>query len=74
MQHKDQITESSLSKNTHLNSLQRSLRSEYDAYVKGHISEEEYLKRIKPIDRNIDRLEMSILSCKLSLEETAGKG
>ena len=74
MQHKDHITETSLNRSGYLSSLQRSLRSEYDAYVKGHISEEEYIKRIKPIDRNIDRLEMSILSCKLSLEDTAGAG
>ncbi len=51
--------------------LQRAeLTKEYDFYIKGLISEDEYLERIKPIDQKIDNLEMSTLRGILALKES----
>lgn len=44
-----------------LEHLQKRLKSYYQLYQKGEISEEEYLKNVKSIDREIYYLEMYIL-------------
>ena len=41
--------------------LYRKLENEYYIYRQGHISEKEYLDRIRPIDQAIDKLEMATL-------------
>ena len=41
--------------------LHRQLTAEYYSYRSGAITEKEYLKRAKPIDMEIGRLEMSTL-------------
>jgi len=47
--------------NDPLKLMQRMLAVNYRAYRSGEISQEEYIKRIKPIDQAIDKLEMTIL-------------
>jgi hypothetical protein len=49
-----------MKKDTSLRELQRKLEAQYAHYTAGLISEEEYLRRIKPIDEAIDSLEMAI--------------
>ena len=44
-----------------LKELQRQMQKHYSLYRLGKVSEAEYLYCIKPIDRQIDLLEMSIL-------------
>ena len=44
-----------------LKALQRQMQKHYSLYRLGKVSEAEYLCRIKPLDRQIDLLEMSIL-------------
>ena len=44
-----------------LSVLRNRLTQEYYTYVEGLISQQEYLKRIKPIDQAIDNIEMSTL-------------
>ena len=44
-----------------LKALQCQMQEQYKLYRHGTISESEYLNRIRPIDRQIDSLEMSIL-------------
>jgi len=44
-----------------LKALQCQMQEQYKLYRHGTISESEYLERIRPIDRQIDSLEMSIL-------------
>jgi len=51
-----------------LGGLQKNLMSEYVAYRKGDISKKEYLIRAKPIDREIERMEMSTLQGKSALK------
>ena len=40
--------------------LQKRLQDYYHLYQKGHMSEKEYLMNIKPIDREINHLEMDL--------------
>ena len=39
----------------------RLLKREYDRYSKGEITQEEYIRRARPIDETIDNLEMATL-------------
>lgn len=41
--------------------LQKKLKAEYYAYRQGFISEKEYCNRAKPIDKEIEKLEMATL-------------
>ncbi len=41
--------------------MQKMLEENYKQYISGEITEKEYLCRIKPIDEEIDKLEMSTL-------------
>ena len=41
--------------------LQKMLEEEYRQYKLGEITQKEYLVRVKPIDREIGRIEMSTL-------------
>jgi len=41
--------------------MQKMLEENYKQYISGEITEKEYLRRIKPIDEEIDKLEMSTL-------------
>ena len=41
--------------------MQKMLEEYYKQYTSGEITENEYLIRIKPIDKEIDRLEMATL-------------
>jgi len=41
--------------------LQKKLEAEYHSYRQGFISEKEYCSRAKPIDKEIDKLEMATL-------------
>ena len=54
-----------------LSTMRNRLTLEYSAYVKGLISQQEYLKRIKPIDQAIDNIEMSTLPGNLALPTTS---
>ena len=49
------------------------LMQEYDTYMEGLISQQEYLKRIKPIDQAIDNIEMSTLQGNLALPTTSSE-
>ena len=53
--------ESKMPLSTPLQIMQKMLRENYHLYVSGDISEYEYLVRIKPIDKEIGRLETSTL-------------
>ena len=44
-----------------LSQLQHMLEKNYRQYKLGEMTQKEYLVRIKPIDKAIDKLEMSIL-------------
>ncbi|MCF6207487.1 MAG: hypothetical protein L3J47_11460 [Sulfurovum sp.] len=52
-----------------LRCLQRRMAEHYSAYRRGKISQQEYLWRIKPIDRQIDSIELSCLT-KLKCESS----
>ena len=52
-----------------LKRLQKRLEEQYRFYCLGIISEEEYLKRAKPIDQAIGEVEMATLSDTLVLKE-----
>ena len=52
-----------------LKRLQKRLEEQYRFYCLGIISEEEYLKRAKPLDTAIGKLEMATLSDTLVLKE-----
>ena len=41
--------------------MQKMLEEYYNQYTSGEITEKEYLFRIKPVDKEIDRLEMATL-------------
>ena len=41
--------------------MQKMLEENYKQYISGEITQKEYIRRIKPIDQAIDKLEMSIL-------------
>ena len=41
--------------------MQKMLEENYEQYISGEITQEEYIRRIKPIDQAIDKFEMSIL-------------
>jgi hypothetical protein len=41
--------------------LQKKMFDHYDAYRKGKITQREYLSLIRPIDRQIERIELDIL-------------
>ena len=47
--------------------MQKMLEENYKQYTSGEITEKEYLCRIKPIDEEIDKLEMSTLQDTLAL-------
>ena len=51
--------------------LQKQLKSEYDFYKSGTISEKQYLALIKPIDQAIDNIEMSTLRDNPVLKESS---
>lgn len=44
-----------------LSKLRKRLINEYRLYTLGYINKKEYCIRVKPIDRDIDRLEMATL-------------
>jgi len=48
-----------------LKALRRKMLVYYHGYKKGEISEQEYLVEIKPIDAQIDRIELSLLKALL---------
>ena len=48
--------------------MQKMLEENYEQYISGEITEKEYLVRIKPIDEEIGRLEMSTLQDTLALK------
>ena len=41
--------------------LRRQMRSHYDIFKEGRMNKKEYLATIKPIDKNISKIEMSVL-------------
>jgi len=51
--------------------MQKMLEENYKLYLSGDISEYEYLVRIKPIDREIEKLEMSTLQGMTALQEAS---
>ena len=48
--------------------MQKMLEENYEQYISGEITEKEYLVRIKPIDEEIGRREMSTLQDTLALK------
>ena len=48
--------------------MQKMLEENYKQYISGEITEKEYLHRIKPIDEEINKLEMSTLPDTLALK------
>jgi len=52
-----------------LSQIKQKLAYEYMLYTQGVIDQDEYCCRVKPIDREIDRLEMSILQGTLDWKE-----
>ena len=48
--------------------MQKMIEENYKLYVSGEITEKEYLCRIKPIDEEIDNIEMSTLQDTLALK------
>jgi len=48
--------------------MQKMIEENYTLYVSGEITEKEYLCRIKPIDEEIDNIEMSTLQDTLALK------
>lgn len=53
-----------------LGALHKKLMCEYIVYKKGDITQKEYLLRAKPIDREIEKMEMSTLRGKSALTES----
>ena len=49
---------------------QKELEVQYRQYCSGKISEQEYLNRIKPLDRAVGELEMATLRDNLVLKES----
>ena len=49
------------------------LMQEYITYKEGRISQQEYLKRVKPIDQAIDNIEMSTLQDTPALKEPSSQ-
>jgi hypothetical protein len=47
--------------------MQKMLEENYKLYTSNKITEEEYLIRIKPIDKSISKMEMKIMEHKLVL-------
>ena len=41
--------------------LRRQMRLQYEIFKSGHINKKEYLATIKPLDKNISEIEMSVL-------------
>ena len=64
----DENIEDDVSLNTPLQIMQKMLEENYTLYRSGTISEYEYLVRIKPIDKEIGKLEMSTLLDNLVLK------
>ena len=56
-----------------LSVLRNRLMQEYITYKEGLISQQEYLKRIKPIDQAIDNIEMSTLQDTPALKEPSSQ-
>ena len=50
-----------MKRETSLQELQGKLEAHYARYAAGEISQEEYLRRIKPLDEAIDNMEMATL-------------
>lgn len=50
--------------------MQKMLEENYNQYISGEITETEYLVRVKPIDKEIGKLEMSTLQDTLALKES----
>ena len=53
---------------TPLKLMQKMLSVNYDLYKAGVITQSEYIERIKPIDKAIDKLEMATLRDTLALK------
>ena len=53
--------------------LRKRLMQEYHTYVEGQVSQQEYLKRVKPIDQAIDNIEMSTLQDTPALKEPSSQ-
>ena len=53
--------------------LRNRLTQEYHTYMEGRISQQEYLKRVKPIDQAIDNIEMSTLQDTPALREPSSQ-
>jgi hypothetical protein len=47
--------------------MQKMLDENYKLYISHQITEEEYLIRIKPIDKSIEKMEMNMMERKLVL-------
>lgn len=60
--------ESNMTFTEELGALHKNLMCEYMAYKKRDITQKEYLLRAKPIDREIEEMEMSILRGKSALK------
>jgi len=50
--------------------MQKMLEENYKQYINGEITEQEYIRRIKPIDESIEKLEMATLQDILVLKES----
>ena len=61
--------EENISLRTPLQIMQKMLEENYKLYLSGEISQYEYLIRIKPIDKEIGKLEMSTLQDTSALKE-----
>ncbi len=62
------VSELSMTFIEELGALYKSLMCEYMAYKKGDITQKEYLLRAKPIDREIEKMEISTLRGKSALK------
>lgn len=51
--------------------MQKMLEENYMQYTSGEITQKEYLIRIKPIDKEIQKLELAILQDSLVLKESS---
>jgi len=51
--------------------MQKMLEENYEQYISSEITEKEYLVRIKPIDEEIGKLEMSTLQDNPALKESS---
>ncbi len=50
--------------------MQKMLDENYKQYISGEITQKEYITRIKPIDKEIDKFEMSTLQDTPALKES----